>query len=836
MEPALSVAVIVPAHNAARTLPACLAAIATLRPAADELIVFVDSSTDATEAIAQEAGARVIVNAEPPKGPAYARNAAAAQARSDLLLFIDADVVVAPAAPRHRSAALCEHQADAASGSDNDDPPTQRATSLYMNLRHHYTHQTGRRDASTFWSGLGLMKRSVFLEHGGYDAARYAYPSIEDIELGVRLKAAGHRIRLVPEAQGAHLKDWRLGEVWRTDVLRRAYPWSCLIVDGETAGSDLNISTLERVRAASALTVLLTLGLLALWPSVASGAILAICVGAYLFLNRHFFGCLAHRVPPGSLIASAGLHFVHHLYATATYGFVLVATRLGMRGRGGQRAASVDHGVTPVVRDGPAEETISLNRQPLVRTAVIAVLLCWPMLLLGRPAYFFDTADYYSGGMKSVAYVADRLHPRATGGPSNPAAAASVPKAADVKLAKSVPYSVVTYLLRGPDSDFAPLIVFQALAAAFVLAVFLAGFRVGAASFWGGGATLALIIPLAWVVSFAMPDVFAALALLTVVALLFNADRMSRGVLSIVGLIGAFAVASNPSHLLLALVMTPLAGLGVWFLGRRRQASHLLMAYAWGLVPVVLGVILVIGPGVIGFREVSLAPKAPPFLLARSVGDGPGRWYLERICPTKHYVVCDLYGSNIPKTSGDFLFGPTGLQHIATPAQLTQIRSEERPIVVAATLAYPFQQLRASLGGVAQQLIHFSVREEQFNGQLVRDAEGHFDVVRKGPAPVLAVRIADRLAQMLAAISLTVCAWRLPKVPARVRIVVALLLAGVAANDVICAVLSAVTDRYGSRVIWLAPLAALITLSVQTSRRGELDETPSAKAERRLVR
>ena len=42
----------------------------------------------------------------------------------------------------------------------------------------------------------------------------------------MRMVRAGHRIVLVPAAQGTHLKDWSLSQVWRTDILKRALPWS----------------------------------------------------------------------------------------------------------------------------------------------------------------------------------------------------------------------------------------------------------------------------------------------------------------------------------------------------------------------------------------------------------------------------------------------------------------------------------------------------------------------------------------------------------------------------------------------------------------------------------
>ena len=71
----------------------------------------------------------------------------------------------------------------------------------------------------------------MFVNLGGFDAGRYRYPSIEDIELGYRIIGSGRRIVLREDLQGKHLKEWRLKNLLHTDIFRRAIPWSRLMLE-----------------------------------------------------------------------------------------------------------------------------------------------------------------------------------------------------------------------------------------------------------------------------------------------------------------------------------------------------------------------------------------------------------------------------------------------------------------------------------------------------------------------------------------------------------------------------------------------------------------------------
>jgi glycosyltransferase involved in cell wall biosynthesis len=196
--------VVVPARNEEIQLPACLSSLVAQSRPAEELLVVDDNSTDQTARVARELGATVVQPGERPRGWAgknWAAHAGARVATGDWLLFIDADVVLAPGAIQAALAAAEAHNADVVTFIPGAPCSTLLEALvqpiflvvLALALDPTRINDPGNSRAAAY-GGFLLFRRVAYEAVGGHAAVQGDI--VEDLMLARRIKARGLRLRM----------------------------------------------------------------------------------------------------------------------------------------------------------------------------------------------------------------------------------------------------------------------------------------------------------------------------------------------------------------------------------------------------------------------------------------------------------------------------------------------------------------------------------------------------------------------------------------------------------------------------------------------------------------
>ena len=303
--------VVIPVLNGGASFRLCLAALEDSTFTDWELIVVDDGSDDGSDSAAKRLADRIL-STEGRCGPAAARNLGARHATGDFLFFVDADCSLHRDSLEIAASVLrSDPGLDALFGSYDDRPTGSGLVSRFKNLQHHQVHQAADEEAETFWAGCGAFRRPRFEELGGFDANKFGRPSIEDIELGYRLKASGGRIRLAKNVQVTHHKIWTLTNLLRTDLLDRGVPWVLLLSENRGSKSALNLSWKGRLSVFLGLALAPLLAC-SLWDERFLAAALVTAV-AFVWINFGLLQLLWRSGGLALLLAGAGLLWIHQL-------------------------------------------------------------------------------------------------------------------------------------------------------------------------------------------------------------------------------------------------------------------------------------------------------------------------------------------------------------------------------------------------------------------------------------------------------------------------------------------------------------------------------------------
>jgi len=280
------ISIIIPAYNAAQTLPACLEALHRQTQPPDEIIVVDDGSQDQTAQVAQAHGAQVL--AQPHQGPAAARNLGIRQARGDIALLADADCEPVPTWVAEMMRPFADSRVVGVKGSYRTHQQERVARLAQCEFEERYDRLERLETIDFIDTYAAAFRLAVLREMGGFDPA-FPHANNEDVDLSYRMARAGCRLMFNRQAvvYHRHANTW---QAYLRHKIKRGY-WRMMVyrLHPGKAMRDSYTPQMLKVQIALMYLVLGLAGLAFIFPPLVWGAVAALivlCISAVPFVRR----------------------------------------------------------------------------------------------------------------------------------------------------------------------------------------------------------------------------------------------------------------------------------------------------------------------------------------------------------------------------------------------------------------------------------------------------------------------------------------------------------------------------------------------------------------------
>jgi hypothetical protein len=485
---------------------------------------------------------------------------------------------------------------------------------------------------------------------------------------------------------------------------------------------------------------------------------------------------------------------------------------------------------------GAGDAPVKFNGTNQTVTSILLISLGWLLLMIpvglnGSPTIFADSPAYYSQGKEVFSRIfQSRTNADASSKdlPSLDSRQADRLVASTTIGARSVYYGVILYALGSIGTLWL-------VAAAQSL--------IGVALIWR---TCILLVPGAWLTcylgsvcivaagttlplyaGFAMPDVFSGYGILSTALLAVFWKTCTVSTRVGLALLTVVAAVVHMSHLAVEAAMLALGALCWLVLRGRSRLSPV------GLIAIAACVFTAISANVLfnfaASRSFGRPIYSPPFLIARTIEDGPGKKYLGLVCMEnpEQIELCRYPGARTADTF-DFLWSgdpAKGVYSVADYDSRMRILNEQWQFLLGVVRTFPKEQLGASVRNAFRELTSLDTLEVLVDPQrylnwanLRSPAVKELQVYRLGPEGVLRFSSASldpiyRLILLTSALVLVIIFFvsRMKSINLEpFNVFATWIVAGLLANSVLCAVLSGPFARYQARAVWLIPFLATL--------------------------
>lgn len=421
--------------------------------------------------------------------------------------------------------------------------------------------------------------------------------------------------------------------------------------------------------------------------------------------------------------------------------------------------------------------------------AAATVLLALPALWNGFPLLEYDTGGYLARWYEGYLV------------PSRPA-----------------PYGLLLNL--GSLLDFWPVVAMQCVLTVWVVMLTMRshGLQPRPLTRLAIFIVLALATTLPWIASVLLTDIFIGLAVLGLYLLTFRSSDLNRMERIALIVVIALAAATHSASLLLVVALGFLIGAAAWLWpGLVPRAALRPVASA-----VVLGFVILLAGNFIVTKRLAWTPGGYGIVFGRLLEDGVVNRYLDEHCGQRQFKLCAVR-NQLPRNADVFLWGDETFNRLG---RFDGLGAEMRTIVLESLADYPLQNIGLAIRAAARQLV--SVRSGEgvldsiwhtygmiedhtpWNVPAMRAARQqhgllHFEGINRVHEPVALLAMALLLVPLLLAL-------KRRRVNA-ITLLAASVTIALLVNAAILGPLSNPHDRYGARIVWLAPLVVALWLT-----------------------